>query len=196
MSKADQNEIYRVPSSMSDAYNRIKARQQIFSGEIEINNSPTEEDESKTSSNKVIDVITSDVSEHKEHTENLISPANTNTINLNSLFKDLELKLLSKIDKALSNNAESKIKQSNSQFDAELKIDVLSYAFKYRNCYITDTLIIFVMTEPFKLDIKEPVKFKLSAFTENFENLPVVCIGAPLTLDDLGIKLLIFVNDK
>ena len=57
-------------------------------------------------------------------------------------------------------------------------------------------MLIFVMSDPFSLDIKEPVKFKLTIANEGLENQPVVCIGSPIELKDLGLRLLIFVFDK
>ena len=57
-------------------------------------------------------------------------------------------------------------------------------------------MLIFVMSDPFSLDIKEPVKFKLTRANEGLENQPVVCIGSPIELKDLGLRLLIFVFDK
>lgn len=182
------NELTRVPNSMQRKYDSIQAFQNILQGNTEIINedkdienaniiSPIEHDSLNEPVNKQLESI--------EKPSYTIAPS----IDLNKLTTNLINALTNKFDISPKKPLEIK-------FDAELKIDVLSYTFKYKQFYKTDSMLIFVMSDPFNLDIKEPVKFKLTIANEGLENQSVVCIGSPIELKDLGLRLLIFVSDK
>ena len=181
------NELTRVPNSMQRKYDSIQAFQNILQGNTEIINDDIESDE-KIETN-IKSTYSPDESVNKS-IENIEKPHFSDpSIDINKLALSLVNTLTNKFDISIKKPLEIK-------FDAELKIDVLSYTFKYKQFYKTDSMLIFVMSDPFSLDIKEPVKFKLTIANEGLENQPVVCIGSPIELKDLGLRLLIFVFDK
>ena len=181
------NELTRVPNSMQRKYDSIQAFQNILQGNTEIINEDIEVDE-KIETN-IKSTYSSDESVNKSIESIEKSHFSDPSIDINKLALSLVNTLTNKFDISIKKPLEIK-------FDAELKIDVLSYTFKYKQFYKTDSMLIFVMSDPFSLDIKEPVKFKLTIADEGLENQPVVCIGSPIELKDLGLRLLIFVFDK
>lgn len=181
------NELTRVPNSMQRKYDSIQAFQNILQGNTEIINEDIEEDE-KIETN-IKSTYSSDEPVNKSIESIEKSHFSNPSIDVNKLTSNIVNALTNKFDISIKKPLEIK-------FDAELKIDVLSYTFKYKQFYKTDSMLIFVMSDPFSLDIKEPVKFKLTIANEGLENQPVVCIGSPIELKDLGLRLLIFVFDK
>lgn len=181
------NELTRVPNSMQRKYDSIQAFQNILQGNTEIINEDIEADE-KIETN-IKSTYSSDESVNKSIESIEKSHFSNPSIDINKLTSNIVNTLTNKFDISIKKPLEIK-------FDAELKIDVLSYTFKYKQFYKTDSMLIFVMSDPFSLDIKEPVKFKLTIANEGLENQPVVCIGSPIELKDLGLRLLIFVLDK
>ena len=181
------NELTRVPNSMQRKYDSIQAFQNILQGNTEIINEDIEADE-KIETN-IKSTYSSDEPVNKSIESIEKSHFSNPSIDINKLTSNIVNTLTNKFDISIKKPLEIK-------FDAELKIDVLSYTFKYKQCYKTDSMLIFVMSDPFSLDIKEPVKFKLTIANEGLENQPVVCIGSPIELKDLGLRLLIFVFDK
>lgn len=181
------NELTRVPNSMQRKYDSIQAFQNILQGNTEIINEDIEADEKIE--NNIKSTYSSDEPVNKSIESIEKSHFSNPSIDVNKLALSLVNTLTNKFDISIKKPLEIK-------FDAELKIDVLSYTFKYKQFYKTDSMLIFVMSDPFSLDIKEPVKFKLTIANEGLENQPVVCIGSPIELKDLGLRLLIFVLDK
>ena len=181
------NELTRVPNSMQRKYDSIQAFQNILQGNTEIINEDIEADE-KIETN-IKSTYSSDEPVNKSIESIEKSHFSNPSIDINTLTSNIVNALTNKFDISIKKPLEIK-------FDAELKIDVLSYTFKYKQFYKTDSMLIFVMSDPFSLDIKEPVKFKLTIANEGLENQPVVCIGSPIELKDLGLRLLIFVFDK
>ena len=181
------NELTRVPNSMQRKYDSIQAFQNILQGNTEIINEDIEADE-KIETN-IKSTYSSDEPVNKSIESIEKSHFSNPSIDINKLTSNIVNTLTNKFDISIKKPLEIK-------FDAELKIDVLSYTFKYKQFYKTDSMLIFVMSDPFSLDIKEPVKFKLTIANEGLENQPVVCIGSPIELKDLGLRLLIFVFDK
>lgn len=182
------NELTRVPNNMQRKYNSIQAFQNILQGNTEIINDDIEADE-KIETNIKSTYSSDDRPVNKSIESIEKSHFSDPSIDINKLALSLVNTLTNKFDISIKKPLEIK-------FDAELKIDVLSYTFKYKQFYKTDSMLIFVMSDPFSLDIKEPVKFKLTIANEGLENQPVVCIGSPIELKDLGLRLLIFVFDK
>ena len=180
------NELTRVPNSMQRKYDSIQAFQNILQGNTEIINDDIESDE-KIETN-IKSTYSPDESVNKSIESIEKSHFSDPNIDINKLTSNIVNTLTNKFDISIKKPLEIK-------FDAELKIDVLSYTFKYKQFYKTDSMLIFVMSDPFSLDIKEPVKFKLTIANEGLENQPVVCIGSPIELKDLGLRLLIFVFD-
>ena len=181
------NELTRVPNSMQRKYDSIQAFQNILQGNTEIINEDIEADE-KIETN-IKSTYSSDEPVNKSIESIEKSHFSNPSIDINTLTSNIVNALTNKFDISIKKPLEIK-------FDAELKIDVLSYTFKYKQFYKTDSMLIFVMSDPFSLDIKEPVKFKLTIANEGLENQPVVCIGSPIELKDLRLRLLIFVFDK
>lgn len=188
-SDSNLNELTRIPENMREKYNVLSAFQDVLQGNVDFKDTIDYSEEPSQVSNKL--------SKEKE----LIAPKTSlpdksefdinynNSIDINRLSDLLVNKLLN------SFHIEPKANK-NSQFTAELKLDVLSYNFKYTKFYATDTMIIFAITDPFKLNIKEPLKLELSVPSEAILDKPVICIGSPIELSDLNIQLLIFVDDK
>lgn len=182
------SELTRIPENMREKYNILNTFQDVLRGNVEFKDTANYSESSQP--------IDSDVKDKESTLSQQESPkiikehvTYHNDIDINKLSDLLINKLLNNF------YIEPKVTK-NSQFIAELKLEVLSYNFKYAKFYTTDTMIIFAITEPFKLNIKEPLKLKLSVPSENISDKSVICIGSPIELPEFDIQLLIFVDDK
>lgn len=188
-SDSNLSELTRIPENMREKYNVLSAFQDVLQGNVDFKDTTNSFEEPYQSSNKFSKEKESVIPQVSSLDASRSGDSHQSSIDINRLSDLLINKLLN------SFHIEPKANK-NSQFTAELKLDVLSYSFKYTKFYTTDTMIIFAITDPFKLNIKEPLKLKLSVPSEAILDKPVICIGSPIELSDLNIQLLIFVDDK
>lgn len=184
MDSPNVSELKRIPSEFKSIYNRLSAVQSIINGEKSFNIPDKEIETNKEKLNKDKNYIT----QSKEKQESL----NQKQITLNNNISENQLEtILVKCFSNIINKQNIIIKESsNSLYEAELKINVLTHKFFYKYSYKYTNLLIFVLTEPFSLTIKEPVQFDI--YYEGIEQKNALCIGNPLSLPDLGISLLLF----
>jgi hypothetical protein len=190
------SELNRIPPEMRAMQNRLAMQQQLLRGDIEF----VEEKEDLVPKQDII------ADKHKQPVrpipEKVTAPVIQTvpaepipSLNLKELSDSIASKVINALHEAKS--ADQSYLENNTTFEAILKIDVLSYTFKFIKIQVTPLLIILVIKDDFSLDIKDPVNFKLSTNDINsFTDLNVVCLGAPIKLEDMGISLLLFAKDN
>lgn len=190
------SELNRIPPEMRAMQNRLAMQQQLLRGDIEF----VEEKEDLVPKQDIIS------DKHKQPVrpipEKVAAPVIQTlpaepipSLNLKELSDLISSKVINALHQVKS--AEQSALENNTTFEATLKIDVLSYTFRFIKMQVTPLLIVLVIKDDFSLDIKDPVKFKLSTNDINsFIDLNVVCLGAPIKLEDMGISLLLFAKDN
>lgn len=199
-----EKELSRVPVNMEHKHNQIESLQSLLSGNMEFDDTMSYE-----SNNFRKDDNTSTVSLEYSNIDKEYANSNLNyedkdlesNTDLN-ISNNIEKQILKHVKQYVDKKIESFFSHQKNNFEtskdktATLKIDVLSYNFEYTYLYQFTDVIVFVLKKEFSLNIKDPVKFKLLAEDDNVhDEIGVICIGPPMDLVELGIKLLIFAKD-
>jgi hypothetical protein len=198
-----KSELNRVPASMQHIHQKQAMYQQLLNGSIQltnINSDSVPEPEIQDVEVNMQPSITKDLTIENSDSHHIatsfvdthITPG-LDLRQIETLLNNWGNKFLGSLKSATEQKEQAK--QTYAQERATLKIDVLSYSFNYIKCYKSDAITVFVLKEPFSLEITDPVKFKLSTDDDQFINNAVICLGAPIELPEFNISLLLFASD-